>query len=40
MVSHKGNNSAPIRAFLEFVLDKKAELQKLALDETAFESSE
>ncbi len=40
MVSLKGNNSAPIRTFLEYVLDKKADLQKLALDETALKRSE
>ena len=39
MVSLKGNNSAPIRAFLEYVLEKKQKLQNLALDETAFDSS-
>ncbi len=39
MVSLKGNNSAPIRAFVQYVLEKKAELQTLALDESAFDSS-
>ncbi len=32
MVSLKGNNSAPIRAFVEYVLEKKEELQILALN--------